>query len=261
IKTFRKMSLTPPKPPQISICTITLNNRNGLVETGRSIAAQKYQDFEWLVQDGGSADGSLEYLKTTKAVTQSKTDKGIYDAMNRLIDRAAGAYLIFLNAGDRFAAPDTLEIIAETINRDKPDFIYGDAYEGIGATHSHKKARPHTAIKRGMITHHQAMIYARSIIGDTHYDLQYKIAADYDFTAKILQKAQHVQHIQNPLCVFESGGISQQNAALGRHEQYQIRKTLNLCPPLENTMITTLQALNWQLRRFAPPLYWLSKRL
>ena len=177
--------------PFFTITTVTLNNLDGLKKTYASIAAQTCTHFEWLVQDGGSTDGSVEYLKDKNSALISEPDKGIYDAMNRLIDRATGEYILFLNAGDALATPETLQNIESILHQHPhaggdlpcPAFIYGDAFEEIDDTLNLKKSKPHTAIKTGMFTHHQAMLYNRNAIGDLRYNLAYSIAADYDFTA------------------------------------------------------------------------------
>ena len=225
------------------------------------------------MQDGASNDESLNFLKKTPAITESTKDNGIYDAMNKLIERSVGDYILFLNAGDTLASNESLSVIAKTI-KDTPDFIYGDAREANRnnvqvcsqtekqkAENDHyKPARSHHNIALGMFTHHQAMTYRRDKIKDMRYNEDYTIAADYDFTARFLQKAETIEYISEPICVFEPGGISQQKTKLGRQEQFQIRKNLKLCSPAKNYVITTLQAINMNFRNFAPNLYWTLKQ-
>lgn len=216
------------------------------------------------MQDGASTDDSLEYLQKLSlhaSCVQSMPDGGIYDAMNRLTDRAKGRYILFLNAGDALAAPGTLKTLHTALATINPAFAYGDSLEDLNGSQKPKAAKPHTQIAKGMFTHHQAMLYSLNHIENLRYNTTYKIAADYDFTARFLkQNTYNAQYIPEALCVFESGGVSQQNATLGRREQFQIRKDLQLCCPAQNHAIKALQALNWQLRRFAPALYWLLKR-
>lgn len=246
--------------PCFTIATITLNNLDGLKRTHASIDAQNCKDYEWLVQDGGSKDTSAEYLKHTSAKTISEQDSGIYNAMNRLIERAQGDYIIFMNAGDTFADVQTLELLQQTIKESTPDFIYGDALEDIKNGVTYKKSRAHSAAKYGMFTHHQSMIYKRDALSDLRYNESYKIAADYCFTCRAIEKSKHIIYVPAPLCIFESGGISQQKSKLGREEQFQIRKDLKLCSPFENIAIKLAQSINWQFRLRAPRLYWLLKR-
>lgn len=246
--------------PLFTLATVTLNNAQGIEKTWNSIKKQDFKSFEWLVQDGGSSDDSVNFLSKTPAITESVKDNGIYDAMNKLIERSKGDYILFLNAGDALAAPQTLSMIEQNL-KDTPDFIYGDALEEDENGYTHPKtARNHKKIALGMFTHHQAMLYRKKLIDDLKYNEDYTIAADYDFTARFLQNTETVKYINEPICIFEHGGISQQQTKLGRMEQFQIRKNLKLCSPLQNHIITTLQAINMSFRNIAPNLYWILKQ-
>ena len=140
--------------------TVALNNIEGVQKTYNSIQNQTLKNYEWLVIDGNSSDSTKEWLKTAPANWISEVDKGIYDAMNKGIERASGEYLLFLNAGDTLATSETLEKITQKLSKNKPDFIYGDAYEG----NHYKRAKSHKHIARGMVTNHQAMLYRRKNI-------------------------------------------------------------------------------------------------
>ncbi len=240
-----------------SIITITRNNLEGLKATSRSLAAQNCNDYEWIVIDGASDDATTDYLQSSAANWVSETDAGIYDAMNKGLFRAKGEYLLFMNAGDLFASPCVLDEIGKSLEcrSVKPDFIYGDAMENG----NRKTARRHTSIKNGMFTHHQAMLYRRDAIGELLYDTSYIIAADYDFTCRFLMKNNNSLYIPLPVCIFETGGISQREADTGRKEQSVIRWKLELCTSLENSMITQRQKLAWLLRSRLPGFFWYLK--
>lgn len=240
--------------PFFSVITVTLDNIAGLKATHESLSRQTFQDFEWLVCDGGSGDGSLAFLADTDAQLVSRSDSGIYDGMNKGLEAARGAYVLFLNAGDALAGDDVLQSIREAA--DDADFIYGDSFEEIAGVRYAKPARSHSRIASGMFTHHQAMLYRRSSLGDMRYNRDYKIAADYDFTAQLLAKSRTVRKIDMPICVFEAGGVSQMQAALGRREQYQIRQDLGLCSRAHNIALTGFQAVMWRFRLAFPALYW-----
>lgn len=240
-----------------SIITVTRNNLDGLRATQNSIAIQHCADFEWIVVDGASTDGTPEWLDTTAAHWTSEPDRGIYDAMNKGIDRAAGDYLLFLNAGDCLCAPDTLTRIKKSLQNEV--FVYGDALETRGgALPAYKFANDHDSLPRGMFTHHQAMLYRRDAIGNVRYNTQYKIAADYDFTARFLiaHAGAPVLYCDFPLCLFEEGGVSQKHTDQGRQEQFAIRRALALAGPTENRLIALRQWGAVQIRRISPDLYW-----
>lgn len=243
--------------PVFSIITVTLNNLPGLQKTDHSLKLQSFRDFEWIVIDGGSSDGTQGYLAHSNASWLSRQDSGIYDAMNIGLAKASGDYVLFLNAGDKLAFANTLGRLHNFIRsaRKPSDFIYGDSLEGS----AYKPARPHNRLKLGMFTHHQAMVYRRSILNGLSYDTRYKIAADYGLTAKVLQQAKNIDYYPLPVCVFEEGGISQQKAWKGRAEQFLIRRRLKIAGPLENVAIYLLQAAAWTGRRIAPAIYWRVK--
>jgi len=249
-----------------SIITITRNNLQGLQRTCDSIQKQSFQGFEWLVIDGASDDGTIKFLENMKSSPPSfilsEPDDGIYDAMNKGIAHAGGFYLIFLNAGDVFANEHTLEDITATIQdlQETPDFIYGDAQEErSGKAPAYKPARPYTKIAEGMFTHHQAMIYRHDLVKTLRYDITYKISADYKFTLQFLERSKTIVYCPFPLCLFESGGISQQQATLGRTEQFKSRQELKIVSPLHNHIISLQQKIIWELRKRYPSLYWRLK--
>lgn len=242
--------------PLFSIITITKNNRAGLACTANSVTTQTCTDYEWIIIDGESTDGTQADFPLYKPANLiSEADRGIYDAMNKGADKATGDYIIFLNAGDIFASADTLKTIAENMGQ-SPDFIYGDALEG---TH-YKTARSHTKIRYGMFTHHQSMAYNRTTLGTLRHNTTYRIAGDYDLTLRFLAKNKSAVYIPTPLCIFEQGGISQQQVARGRNEQFLSRKNNCTCSALENNLIRLGQIVLWQIRTKAEPLYWTIRK-
>lgn len=220
--------------PLFSVITITKNNPIGFERTKRSLESQLCKDYEWVVVDG-----------------DVEPDNGIYDAMNKGIDRSSGEFLVFMNAGDEFFNSKSLQLVKDIIEGNS--LIYGDAQESGFI----KKARHNIA--HGLITHHQAIYYKRDVVGDLRYDLQYPIAADYKFTAEFIKKisSQSIQYIDHPLCVFEVGGLSTRQARQGRIEQRSIRRELGIYAP----MTPYRQAIASWVRGIFEPLYFLMQRL
>lgn len=98
--------------PKLSIITINYNNLEGLKRTVESVLNQTWQEFEYIVIDGGSADGSKEYIESQNDKIDywvSEPDLGIYNAMNKGITKASGEYLLFLNSGDHFYSNEVLK--------------------------------------------------------------------------------------------------------------------------------------------------------
>ncbi len=227
--------------PLFSIVTITYNNLAGLEKTATSVRAQILTDFEWIIVDGLSDDGTAPYLETlSDARIIREKDNGIYDAMNKGIAAADGRYTIFMNAGDQFSDPDILHTLAKAIAAHDPDFLYGDALEDDGR---YKKARSPKWIFYGMFTHHQAMLYKTAILKEFRYDTAYKIAADYDLTVRFLRRATSTHYCPAAICIFESGGISQRQMRLGRVEQFRARKKLGERSVILNAAVFCLQSV------------------
>ncbi len=237
-----------------SVITVTKNNLPGLRKTYASILKQSWMDYEWIVQDGLSNDGTAEFIKEKGADYECTKDGGIYDAMNKAMARARGDYLIFMNAGDAFADNNVLEQIQDRLGENTYDFLYGDALEG----EHYKTARRADKIGQGMITHHQAMIYARESIDGLKYNTDYLVAADYEFTLRALQKSDATAHLNFPVCAYEPGGVAQQNALQGRIEQFKIRRALDY-NVFENAFVFTGQSGLHALRTIFPKLYWMLK--
>jgi len=216
-----------------SIITVCFNNLEGLKRTQQSIVSQTCDDYEWIVVDGNSTDGTAEYLmgiKQKHCIWVSEPDKGIYDAMNKGIERVSGVYMIFMNSGDEFASSDILLNVTNQIEAlHHPDFIYGDSLElhSSGAT-LYKKAHSHKRIWYGMFTHHQAMLYKRSAVNQVRYRLNYKIAADYGFTCEVLPECLQKVHVPFAICLFEGGGLTANTIShwRGIKEQWSVGKVI-----------------------------------
>lgn len=245
--------------PFFSVITITRNNLTGLQRTAASIGAQTYGNYEWIVIDGASTDGTAEFMHTRTAQLLSEPDRGIYDAMNKGLSRARGAYVLFMNAGDSFAAGDTLLRLHADMAGDLADFVYGDALETLpGGALAYKKSRTAAHYRQGMITHHQSMLYRRDAIGAGRFDTIFSIAADFAFTLGFIENSHKITRVPYPICVFEPGGISQRQSLRGRREQFTIRARSGYSF-LKNIGVFTLQSGLWALRFAAPDVYWRLK--
>ena len=241
-----------------SVITVTKNHLSGLKHTCASLKLQTCTDLEWIVIDGASADGTVDFLRAQTLPYLhwvSEIDGGIYEAMNKGIERAAGDYLLFLNAGDTLADAHVFEHIAE-LTKGQPDFIYGDSFEGS----HYKRARGVSTILTGMFTHHQAMFYRRDALGLMRYHTPYRIAADYDLTLRFLTPEKNVTYFPTPVCIFEQGGISQRAATQGRKEQYRSRRKNGACSTCLNVAIYCAQSFLYLLRKYVPHIYWDLKK-
>ena len=112
---------------KLSIITINYNNLEGLKKTYESVVCQTWTDYEWIIIDGGSTDGSREFIEEHQdkfAYWCSEPDKGVYNAMNKGIAKAQGEYLNFMNSGDRFYDHQTLNEVFSSGFQE--DILYGN---------------------------------------------------------------------------------------------------------------------------------------
>lgn len=179
--------------PLISIITITFNAAAELLPTMRSVAEQSFADFEHIIIDGASSDDTLEVAHkngTAGLRILSEPDNGLYDAMNKGLHMARGKYVLFLNAGDSFHAPDVLKLYARATLHD-PDIIYADTVivdadrNVIGPRHlSAPNTLTRASFLKGMLICHQAFMVRREIAPE--YDTTYRFSADYDWTVRCI---------------------------------------------------------------------------
>lgn len=197
---------------KFTVITVALNAGDKLNETVQSVLSQTMQDWELLVKDGLSTDGSVEQLpKDDRIRVVSQKDRGIYDAMNQAVACARGEYVIFLNCGDFFYDSQVLHHVSGGIDANPGRGIYyGNAYFRLAGEVLHMPAKitPFTCFRH--IPCHQACIFERSLFDKKAFDLQYKIRADYDFFLRqFFQNGAEPCDIGITIVDYEGGGYSE----------------------------------------------------
>jgi glycosyltransferase involved in cell wall biosynthesis len=197
-----------------SIITINYNNQSGLRRTIESVISQTFTDYEYILIDGGSTDGSVDVIKEYKQHINywvSEKDNGIYNAMNKGIKVAKGDYLNFMNSGDMFYNENVLSIIATEFN--DIDILVGKDYHYNAITKKGFSSILPTRIS--MITFfmetlpHQGAFIKRKLFENDLYDENLSIAADWAFyVKKIVVENCSVKLIPIIVSNREQGGIS-----------------------------------------------------
>lgn len=215
--------------PLISIITITFNAEKAISPTLESLSQQTFRDFEHIVIDGASKDSTLAIVRSNgNARILSEPDKGLYDAMNKGLRLAKGKYILFLNAGDAFHSPDTLEKYAERAHSDD-DIIYADTVI-VDTDRKVLKPRHLTAPERltfksfaqGMLVCHQAFMVKAAIAPE--YDLRWRFSADYDWTVRCI-KASDPDRCTNLGIIaidYLSDGMTDHNKYTSLRERFRI---------------------------------------
>ncbi len=218
--------------PLFSIITVTYNAEATLPPTLKSIGNQTFADFEHIIIDGASKDKTVEIAhsqgKKEKTVVYSEPDDGLYDAMNKGMEKACGEYLIFLNAGDSFHSPDTLEKIADTIEKnDRPGIVYGQT-EIVNSARQKVADRHLTApehldyksFKNGMTVCHQAFVVLARLA--PMFDTRYRFSADYDWCIKCLQHSRHNAYVGTTTIDYLFEGLTSSNKMKSLIERFRI---------------------------------------
>ena len=214
---------------RLSIITINYNDRDGLKRTIDSVGAQTFMDYEWIVIDGGSTDGSRELIEKYAdhfAYWVSEPDKGIYNAMNKGIVKAKGEYLLFLNSGDWLASETILERCFS--HGCVSDIVYGDVYL-LDENGEVERRYPDTLSMQFLfdntICHNSAFI-KRHLFSGCLYNEKLKIVSDWEF---FLIQALHnasFEHINEFVILYDLHGLSSSNWPLMMQEREGVKERI-----------------------------------
>ncbi len=217
--------------PLISIITVVFNSEKYLEETIRSIALQNSQNFEYIIIDGGSTDGTIDIIKKNETIIQtwiSEPDKGLYDAMNKGLRMANGEYVWFINSGDKLYDNQTILKIEGIIDsNNSPDIVYGETViideldNEIGLRRLKTPENLSTeSLINGLVVCHQSFLIKRNKASE--YNLKYRIAADYDWVLKGVKNATNIKNSHQILSRYLDNGFSKNNIPKALKERFGI---------------------------------------
>lgn len=222
----------------ISIITVTLNRLNDLQKTFTSIVSQTYRNTEYIVIDGGSKDGTVEFLKSNDEKLSywiSEPDAGIYDAMNKAAKAAQGEWIIFMNAGDCFFSEETLAQIVPYLNS-SVDVVYGGVESIVndryGIRTFQRKPYELSLIWREMPTCHQSIFVRRELQVQYPFDMTLCWCADHDFLAKLHSNGFSFKEIPIIISKFDMlGGMSRDLTSFTRERWKIYRRSFHKSIP------------------------------
>lgn len=239
------------KKNKISIVTINYNNLSGLQKTYQSIIGQTFKNFEWIVIDGGSSDGSADFIRNHVDEISfwcSERDNGVYNAQNKGTRHAEGDYVIFMNSGDTFNNEHVIENVFREYQDE--DILFGD-WEQIFPQGNKREIKPASNVDYLFFFNdnicHQAMFIKTSLLKESPYDESYKLYADWAKWAELSQKGKKFKYVPYTICDFQMGGMSSENDEYNTIERERLQKefypeSLILWTSRQNNKIKFLEA-------------------
>ena len=226
----------------LTIITVCKDNVGGIKKTFNSILNQTIHDFNYVVIDGNSSDGSLNLILDYEKKFASRgipfrwvseIDHGIYDAMNKGIMLDDSPYTIFMNSGDLFYGNDAVKKFYEEVARDKSivDVYYGKTF-CVGSGRKKSFAMPFYIVEQTkkitrMPTKHQGFFIKTSLLKQRPYDTSFKIIADFEWCMYAFYSGKVFKHLDWIVCSFDMSGISSTNLTEKYREATQARKRYN----------------------------------
>ena len=219
---------------KISIITVTWNSVAYLEEAIQSVISQDYDNFEYIIIDGGSTDGTVDIIRKYAdrlAYWISEPDRGMYEAMNKGIAQASGDIIGMINSDDYYY-PGALQAVAEAFEGKSLDeyIFWGDVqYEHLGRV---KGFRPEN-LKTGAFAPHPSMFCPKQIydrIGN--YDASFRLLGDYDFMYRAVNKYRIKSlYVPELIAFFREGGMADRNIMACLRDELKVKLRYGQFPP------------------------------
>lgn len=200
---------------KISVVTVVYNGVSIIEDTIKSVVNQTYTNLEYVVIDGGSTDGTVDIIKKYESQISlwiSESDRGIYDAMNKAINKLTGRWVCFMNAGDAFYSTTAInDIFGDVQDYSQYATVYGDAEYRLN---EFSYIRPGYDCDRDhfMPFCHQAAFARADIAKKNMFNLKYRIAADTEFFLRLNREGYELKHVSVIVCSYDaSEGVSMNN--------------------------------------------------
>ncbi len=196
--------------------TINYNNDEGLRRTILSVRNQSYSNIQYIIVDGGSKDDSNEIVQDNIGIVSDyicEPDNGIYDAMNKGLNHATGAFCLFMNSGDTFRDKNSLELLVQGGKLSLPTLIFGRAE--IQNTNNRSFFLPGKSVRINDLwlskysPNHQSILFPKEFYKNERYDTSYQIAGDIDYIRRAINFCEgRYCFIDDVVVVFGLGGVS-----------------------------------------------------
>lgn len=210
--------------PKVTVVTVCLNTVDTIAETMESVLGQTYENLEYLVIDGMSTDGTQEVIRRYESDERVRAvferDSGLYNAMNKGVDRCSGEYIIFMNSGDLFHDE---RVVADMVPHLHADLVYGNTLRkkarGEQLEKYHGKYKLMWLLLSGRMMSHQSLFTKTDIMRAFRFDERYRITADYDFVVRAKKSKCSIKYVDRTVSIMNNiEGIS------ARIENYDIMR-------------------------------------
>jgi len=204
----------------ITVVTVCFNALATIETTIKSVVEQKFDNYEYIIIDGGSTDGTVEVIKKHENNINywiSEVDKGIYDAMNKGLKASKGKYVYFLNSGDKFVDDKVLSAANTAISNSSVDIICGKVlvtsdvqHENIVTTYPKYKTNETDFVKLfdSCFCHQALFVSKRAYLEVGGFDLNFKVFSDFFTMGRILNSGQSLAYCDLMIAFFNNNGVS-----------------------------------------------------
>lgn len=251
--------------PMFTIITVCFNEKENIQRTIESVLCQSYEDYEYILCDGGSSDGTLEIAKAyqndfeRKGIRyhiHSEKDGGIYFGMNIGVALSTGMYLNFMNAGDEFHNREVLAEISQHVQESAADILYGDIIK-IERGYGKREIGNIQGIKEGMSFCHQAMFIKSELLRLHPYNTRYRIVADYEFTLSMWKQGKKFAHVNVIVANFRAGGISTTDVEKVTEEYCDVKAKANVAFDYQKNLKSAKSDFyKWKIKNNLPKAIW-----
>ena len=213
-----------------SIITICLNIEHEIKRTILSVLEQDCDNFEYIIQDGGSTDQTVSIAESFISVFEergipfyifSKHDGGIYNAMNIAAQQTHGEWVIYMNGGDCFAEATVLSQVIGNSVLENADVVYGDVIIRNNNYYRYFKAQAIENIRFGMPFCHQSVFTRKELLDARPFSVKYKVCSDYLFYLQWYYECAKFVYLPIAISIYDAGGISS-DGNIVRREKVQI---------------------------------------
>ena len=206
---------------KISVITVCFNSVQTIEQTLDSVAEQVGVDLEHIIIDGDSTDGTVDILHRAKdsiSYWVSEPDGGIYDAMNKGLQRARGEWVLFLNADDYLASPTSLASLLEAVSPEVAIIAGGTMMKYNDFDRPFRSSRYFGLLLQLPFMHPSTIVRRSAFERWGSFDTRYRLAADCDLLLRLIAQGEHYRVIETPSTVMRDGGASAKGYIVGRQE-------------------------------------------